>query len=172
MFGSIGAWFYETLAGIHQLEDSLAFSHVNITPPSASSLASAPLRAVNATLNQLRGLFAVSWQMNGGQQCAKAHAGATLRLSCGDNGGVVKRVLFASFGAHDGDCVAPAYSSCHAPSSLSCASCCGVYGSVFDDVLFCRVIERECLGRSECNVEAADEIFGDTACGGRTRQRV
>ena len=73
MFGSVGAWFYETLAGIRQADSSVAYAALNITPPSASSLSAAPLTHINASLNTIRGDVSVAWQLTGGQQCAKAH---------------------------------------------------------------------------------------------------
>ena len=133
-----------------------------MTPPSASSLAASPVTHVNGSLNTIRGNFAVAWQLSGAQQCAKAHRGATLRLSCGPNGGVVTRVRFASYGVHAGDCIAPAHTDCHAPASLECVA----YGPDASTADVCaRTVERLCQGRTECEVRATDELFGETPCG-------
>lgn len=117
MFGSVGAWFYQTLAGIRQLDGSIGYAQLNITPPSASALSASPLTGVSASLGTIRGNVSVAWQQQGGMQCAKAHAGGSMKISCGARGGMIAHVHFASYGAHEGDCVAPAYSSYHSPQS-------------------------------------------------------
>lgn len=56
MFGSVGAWFYQALAGIEQGEESAAFRHIHIDPQMVEDLSWA-----SGTIQTIRGAVSSSW---------------------------------------------------------------------------------------------------------------
>ena len=56
MFGSVGAWFYQALAGINQTKDSVGYRHVLIQPQAAHGLTWA-----SGTTKTIRGVVTSSW---------------------------------------------------------------------------------------------------------------
>ena len=56
MFGSVGAWFYQALAGIDQEGDSIGFRHIRIAPQMVEDLNSA-----SGTVQTIRGKISSSW---------------------------------------------------------------------------------------------------------------
>ena len=76
-----------------------------------------------------------------------------MTLSCGARGGVISRVLFASFGQPVGSCgSAVEHESCH------------------DGVVSRVRVERACVGKQECQVEAQGSVMG-TCEGGAVERR-
>lgn len=95
----------------------------------------------------------MAWRRHGGTQCAKAPlppapsshrptapAPPAALLSCGDSGGVIEKIAFASFGRPKGGCggykIDPHF---HHPASIG-------------------IVERACVGKKACLIGA--EIFG------------
>ncbi|HEV2494089.1 MAG TPA: family 78 glycoside hydrolase catalytic domain [Terriglobia bacterium] len=62
MFGSVGAWFYEALAGIQMAEDSAGYRHIVIAPQMVEDL-----RTASASTQTLRGTVASSWTHDPGR---------------------------------------------------------------------------------------------------------
>ncbi|HEX5434658.1 MAG TPA: family 78 glycoside hydrolase catalytic domain, partial [Candidatus Angelobacter sp.] len=56
MFGSVGAWFYQALAGIDQNADSAGYRHIRIDPQMVEDL-----RWASATVRTVRGPVSSSW---------------------------------------------------------------------------------------------------------------
>ena len=56
MFGSLGAWFYQALAGIAQPEDSDGYRHLRIAPQVVEDL-----HWVSASAETVRGRVATAW---------------------------------------------------------------------------------------------------------------
>eukprot|EP01114_Cavostelium_apophysatum_P010577 TRINITY_DN2447_c0_g1_i1.p1 TRINITY_DN2447_c0_g1~~TRINITY_DN2447_c0_g1_i1.p1 ORF type:complete len:1110 (+),score=243.84 TRINITY_DN2447_c0_g1_i1:27-3332(+) len=163
MFGSIGAWFYQGLAGIQQDSGfqtprhfprsekaqsnylgSVAYQNIVIQPPSVHVLLYSPLTSVSATLNTLAGQVASSWQRSGGVICASAPENFNLTIDCG--GSTISAVDFASFGEPQGYCRNFAYGACHAQSTM-------------------KVLQQKCVGQTSCTILASDSIFGDPCYG-------
>ena len=103
MFGSVGHWFYQSLAGIRQAPNSAVrrlsdhlpppetailldlgclqgWTEIVIQPPSSAVLASAPLSSVSGEIYTLKGYLESSWAVSGGSQCARAHEGSALEV--------------------------------------------------------------------------------------------
>jgi hypothetical protein len=62
MFGSVGAWFYQTLAGINNGRGSVAFQHILIEPHVVEDL-----NWSSASVQTLRGQVASSWTHTAGK---------------------------------------------------------------------------------------------------------
>lgn len=62
MFGSVGAWFYQTLAGIQMPEESTGYRHIVIAPQIVEDL-----RTASASTQTLRGTVASSWTHDPGR---------------------------------------------------------------------------------------------------------
>ena len=56
MFGSVGAWFYQALAGINQGQDSVGYRHIRIQPQAAHGL-----QWASGTVKTIRGTVGSSW---------------------------------------------------------------------------------------------------------------
>lgn len=56
MFGSVGAWFYQTLAGIDQQPESTGFQHIRIAPQMVEDL-----NWASGTVQTIRGPLSSSW---------------------------------------------------------------------------------------------------------------
>lgn len=94
-----------------------------------------------------------SWRRDGGVQCAKApEASNGLKVSCGQTGGVIDEVLFASFGNPVGGCGRYREGSCHASNSRE-------------------VVEKLCIGKNTCVVPTDEMVWGGV-CRGETRWMV
>lgn len=61
MFGSVGDWLYQSLAGIRQPESSTGYRQIVFQPPPSNVLLFSGLRGVNASLEWLAGRVASSW---------------------------------------------------------------------------------------------------------------
>ena len=105
------------------------------------------LSAANVSLAHAHGVTAHAWRRHGGRQCAKAAAGRAAALDCGAAGGVIEAVTFASFGRPRGVCGAfDADAACDAASSVA-------------------ELERRCVGRARCDVDASATTFGSPGAG-------
>jgi alpha-L-rhamnosidase len=56
MFGSVGAWFYQALAGIAQPADGAGYRHIRIYPEAAHGL-----QWASGTVKTIRGTVGSSW---------------------------------------------------------------------------------------------------------------
>jgi len=141
MFGSIGDWYYKYLAGITQAPLSYGFSNIIIKPPPTAVLLYSPLNSVMATYTSLRGNISVGWVSSGGMICGTAHEGSKLHLNCGENGGTITSIDFASFGQpRVGMCQDYSINdNCHAQSSK-------------------KLIETLCVGKPECDIDVTTNL--------------
>jgi len=123
------------LAGIQQEKNSVGFSNINIQPPDANILLNSALvrkkyplylQFINSSLKfpecsfcrykNYAGIIQSGWERSGGERCFEGAYGDNLNLHCGERGGVITDVLFASYGFPSGTC-ATGYtqSDCHDP---------------------------------------------------------
>lgn len=75
-------------------------------------------------------------------QCGNVGDWFSVHLSCAQSGGVIDSIDFASYGTATGACGQMKQGSCHAANSLD-------------------IVKQACLGKSECNVPASPDVFGD-----------
>jgi len=134
MFGSIGNWYYTVLAGIQQEKNSVGFSNIVIQPPDSNILLNSALTTVSAATTTHAGTIQSGWGRSGGERCFEGAYDDILNVGCGERGGVITDVLFASYGFPSGTC-ATGYttSDCHDPLSEE-------------------RVRKECVGKSECNI--------------------
>lgn len=146
MFSSVSAWLY-TLAGISQGSSSFGLTNLELYPASVNGLS-----AANARVMGVRGPSAMSWNVDGGKQCALAPENQMASIDCGD-GGTIADISFASFGTPVGGCGAGLTSnaSCHSESSL-------------------QVVQKLCIGQSKCSVPATIAEFGADPCFGHFKR--
>jgi len=64
MYGSVGEWMYQYLAGIRQTNDSVGFKKVSIRPPPSAVLLFSDLNGVNASVNWPMGRVSSAWTMS------------------------------------------------------------------------------------------------------------
>jgi len=130
MFSSYTKYLIEHPGGMRQAEGSSGFQDVLFEPPLAVGLSGA---TVTSQLEQ--GEIRFEWERAGGLQCSKVTEGNVAALSCGQDGGVVTKVRFASYGKPVGLCGAfGAADECHADVTLA--------------------VEQLCLGKASCDVTA------------------
>ena len=123
-----------------RLEFSPSFgsqSKVGRTESRVSDLSSA-----NLTLHLNQGDAKWSWKYNGGTQCDRAPLGYQVHLDCGENGGVIEKVLFASFGY---------------PKGVNCDSL--VIDNLVHSPESMNVVNKNCLGKQGCDIMANEDIF-------------
>ena len=152
MFSSVSGWIQTDMVGLNQAEGSLGYEELELRParglvPSEASVSlqyPRPLR--------------LSWKRRGGIRCGKSHEDRSplnpsiphnggLTLSCGE--GVIREVLFASFGNPRGPCGYHRKGACHAEQSWS-------------------VVEKLCVNKTDCRVPTGADFWGDV-CSGETR---
>jgi len=77
MFGSVGAWFYQALAGINQGTDGVGYRHIRIEPHAAHGL-----QWASGTVKTIRGTVESSWahDANGVTLRVRIPAGADARV--------------------------------------------------------------------------------------------
>jgi len=146
MFGSVGEWFYQKLAGIQQERGTNGYNKIVISPPDADVLLGSTLTSVNATITVGSGVIHSAWSRDGGERCASIPEGNDLVLSCGENGGYIHDIVFASYGTPEGMCGNYNHGSCHAQASRD-------------------VIANSCVGRTECVIKSENALFGDPCFG-------
>ena len=151
MFSSVSGWMMTEMVGLEIPKGSYGFKEVHFHPARTLDLSHA-----SVSLKQPKPVR-MTWQRNGGIQCAKSpedqssinpglpkHDG--LKLSCGEEGGVIAEVLFASFGNPTGTCGQYKRGSCHATNSVA-------------------VVEKLCLGKSDCHVPTDANFWSDVCPG-------
>jgi len=138
MFGTNGAWFYHSLAGIqkHGLLGPLVIQPSGINANGLTSVAASALSAY--------GPVEVSWTVSSGSLCGVVGETASLTLSCSH--GSIEKINFASFGTVQGSCPSLTTGSCSAASSVD-------------------VVSRACLGHTACSIQSSDTVFGDPCVG-------
>ena len=154
MFSSISGWMKTDMVGLSQAPGTSGFRDIHFRPAPSLELSEA-----SVSLQQPR-LVAFSWRRSGGLQCGKVaedrsknrpglpeHGG--LFLSCEEEGEILK-VEFASFGTPTGQCGFHREGSCHARNSRE-------------------VVERFCLGKSECVVPSDADFWGNLCPGVESR---
>ena len=75
-------------------------------------------------------------------QCGNVGQDATIDLSCAQSGGVISKVDFASYGTSSGACGQMQQGTCNAANST-------------------QIVEQACIGKQNCSVPAAVDLFGD-----------
>jgi hypothetical protein len=75
-------------------------------------------------------------------QCGNVGQDVSIDLSCEQNGGVISKIDFASYGTSSGACGQMKQGTCHAANSSD-------------------VVRLACLGKPKCSVPAAVDLFGD-----------
>eukprot|EP01113_Clastostelium_recurvatum_P040041 TRINITY_DN6184_c0_g2_i1.p1 TRINITY_DN6184_c0_g2~~TRINITY_DN6184_c0_g2_i1.p1 ORF type:complete len:543 (-),score=68.16 TRINITY_DN6184_c0_g2_i1:118-1746(-) len=148
MFGSVGAWFYKTLAGIKTGDAYGAggLRSVTFAPPNVLS----GLSQVSASFNTLNGQVETSWKRTGGSViCGQAAENYALELSCASigapSGSVISSISFASYGTPSGHCNRYGYqSSCH--------------------LNITQFVSRLCVGKPSCSFNASLSTFGNDPC--------
>ncbi|CAF3871120.1 unnamed protein product [Rotaria sp. Silwood2] len=83
-------------------------------------------------------------------QCGNVGEDFSINLSCEQNGGVINKVDFASYGTSIGACGQMQQGKCHAANSS-------------------QIIQRVCIGQKTCSVPATSDLFGDP-CQGTTKR--
>eukprot|EP00039_Didymoeca_costata_P007980 m.106752 g.106752 ORF g.106752 m.106752 type:complete len:1146 (-) comp13901_c0_seq1:23-3460(-) len=136
MFSSFSLYIVQHLAGLSQTENSVGFEHLKLEAASTVGLSGA-----NTSSLLSNGEVIFNWERSGGIQCAKVPEGEIQSLSCGQSGGVITKVDFASFGRPIGGCGFFGVDvGCHA------------------DVL--GMVANACVGNSECTLDPS--MFSDT----------
>lgn len=138
MWSSFSAYLIGTLAGVSQAEDSSGWEQLSLQPSSTYRLASA-----HTTIDLPNGALELWWQRSGGQHFDQVAAGDAATLSCGEAGGTITSVEFASFGTPRSG---PDFSdlrldpTCHAPRSAD-------------------IIAAACIGQQACSIDATAIAF-------------
>jgi hypothetical protein len=137
MFGGFdGPYFFGNLAGIRNF--GKAWDRVLIAPTPSGDLT-----GTEATVGTVRGDITVAWA-TGRTVCGEGHESVGISfqpavLNCSDRGGVIEAIVFANYGTTTG--------SCHSYA----ANCTG------DDSR--AVVEKACLGKASCVVNASKDEF-------------
>lgn len=140
MFSSVSAHLV-AMAGVDQRDESVAFSDVVLRAGRFVGLSRA-----NVGVRSVRGEVGIDWSVAGGRQCGVAAEGRDVELSCGEGGGVISDVEFASYGTAFGWCGSFGRSKCDASSSAE-------------------VVRAACVGKASCVVGASNSLFGDPCVG-------
>ena len=84
-----------------------------------------------------QGNVKLSWKKHGGEHCDSAAKGGIVHLDCGEHGGVISKILFASYGFPQGtDCASMKIDpKCH--------------DSKTEDTIL-----KHCLGKEKCDMKA------------------
>jgi alpha-L-rhamnosidase len=138
--GFDGPYFYGRLAGIRNA--GLGWNRVLIAPtgPSADWRR---LTGVAATVGTVRGDITVEWSGNA-DICSEGHEDGEVCLqpavlNCSSSGGVIEAISFANYGTSTGTC-GSYLKNCSGDNSLA-------------------VVEKRCLGKSACVVNASATTF-------------
>ena len=87
-----------------------------------------------------------------GMACGSAYENKTMELSC--NGSRISAIRFANFGETEGSC-----------GSFGKGSC-----SSEHDVV--SLVEKQCVGKEKCLVQASESVFGMTNCGNKEKKLI
>jgi hypothetical protein len=143
MWSSVSTYLVKKLAGLDQATESAGYKHLILTPgdmPGEEQRGG--MSAASATLALARGDASIDWQWIGGTHCVTAADGSDMQINCGDNGGVIETVEFASYGQPGGQCGAfVANSGCDHKNATN-------------------HVQAACLGRTSCTVPVAAHNFG------------
>ena len=156
MFGAVSDWYYKYLAGITMADNSRGWQQLVLRPEVWNAQRGvsvcANLSSTEGSIDTPRGMVSAAWsclpvKSNGDGNtgvCQQVNYTFTARLSC-THGAVVKSIDFASFGTPTGSCATgfTANLSCSAHDSMA-------------------VVQRECLNKSSCSVDATNHNFGGT----------
>ena len=150
MFSSVSGWMMTDMVGLtlprHGGEKG--FKELEFHPARYLDLSDASVSFQHPMLVHF------SWRRDGGVQCAKSpESPQGLRVSCGPTGGVMDRVLFASFGNPTGGCGRYRVGSCHAPNSRM-------------------LVEKLCTGKNTCVVPTDEATWGGVCQGEESRWMV
>jgi len=141
MYSSYSHYLLTHMAGVDQKEGTTGQRQLKFRTMAGGAL---DISWASATVDTAGGTVSHRWQRSGGAQCGKASEGDTVHLSCGEAGGLISEVRFASFGAPTGGLCRKNFvqnDQCHAKSSLD-------------------VLRAACVGKAECSVPANATLFG------------
>ncbi|XP_065198492.1 alpha-L-rhamnosidase-like isoform X1 [Sycon ciliatum] len=153
MFSSVSGWMRTHAVGFHITEPGmkkLRFEPAKLTGLSWAQVSHDEPRRVE-----------FNWQRHGGTHCAKSAEGPSpinnklpqsdpMHVTCGEHGGVITSVDFASFGKPSGRCGHfEQDETCHSNNSLKLA-------------------EQQCIGKSVCMLPIGADYWGNP-CGGVKR---
>jgi len=136
MFSSYTKYLIENPGGVTQEASSTGFRSVTLKPAHVQGLSGATV-----TTETQHGVLNFTWERAGGLQCSRTPEDTVSELSCGTNGGTIKRVRFASFGRPTGGC-----------GSFGVDAQCHV------DVQ--SAVEQLCKGKASCSIPATVDAFG------------
>lgn len=129
-------YLIENPGGVTQEASSTGFRSVTLKPAHVQGLSGATV-----TTETQHGVLNFTWERAGGLQCSRTPEDTVSELSCGTNGGTIKRVRFASFGRPTGGC-----------GSFGVDAQCHV------DVQ--SAVEQLCKGKASCSIPATVDAFG------------
>lgn len=133
MFSSISAWMVQNVGGITS-------GQASEQPLELLAASSTSVSSCDTELQTCHGDVSFSYQRTGGTQCLKMATPVQPRLgeatefelSCGEQGGIISKIEFASWGQPTGDCGNfSTTESCHASDALS-------------------LVKALCLGKTSC----------------------
>lgn len=87
-----------------------------------------------------------------GKACGSAYENKTMELSC--DGRPISAISFANFGETQG--------SCGSFAKVNCSS--------GQDVV--SIVEKQCVGKEKCSMQASESVFGSTNCCGNNGNRL
>jgi len=143
MFGSVGAWFYQYLAGIRQAAGTVGYTNLDISPPDANVLLKSVLSTVYATYKTQKGVVAVKWTRSGGEQFQAVYPENDFTLSCGVNGG---RIVGLALERN--------------PRSLN-----SIHSSCYAKLDVFQKLTTLCVGQESCVMPSPYEQFKSSECG-------
>lgn len=145
MWSSVSTYLVQQVAGLNQQPSSAGYSDVLFNPGAMpGNVGRGGVSAASASLDLPRGQVAIDWAWSGGTHCATAADGSDMTLSCGTDGGTISEIVFASYGAPEGQCGSfIANSDCdHGSAPLA--------------------LEKLCLGQQSCTFQVGAAIMGAT----------
>ena len=132
MWSSYSSYLIRKVVGISQHHQSNGYWDLELRPGYFTDLSSA-----SGILRLKQGSVKLSWKKHGGEHCDSAAKGDAVHLDCGENGGFISRILFASYGFPQGtDCDSMKIDpKCH-------------------DAMIENNVVKHCLGKKKCDIKA------------------
>merc|ERR1719379_87078 len=124
--------------------DSLVFSPgcTSQSSPNQKEMKFSDLSSVKSALHLNQGDAKWSWKQMGGTQCDRAPLGYHVHLNCGEDGGIIKEILFASFGH---------------PKGVNCDSL--VADSIVHSPESMDMVKKYCLDKQRCDIPVHEDLF-------------
>ena len=136
MWSSYSSYLVRKVAGISQHRASSGHWDLELRPGYFKDLSYA-----SSTLKLKQGDVVLNWEKIGGTHCDRAAKGDVVHLDCGENGGVISEVTFASYGFLKGTtCSSMKVTSCQDPNTH-------------------KKVTEMCLGKNRCDVKSSSDII-------------